>query len=39
LGKFLFPFQIYVFYLLYKHPLGWLLINTIIPLKAIQEYA
>lgn len=36
---FLIPFQIYVFYLLFKQPVGWLLINLIVPIKAIQEYS
>jgi hypothetical protein len=33
------PITMYVFWLLFMHPFGWLIINTIIPLKAMSEYA
>ena len=34
----LLPIQGYVFFLLFNHPAGWLLLNILIPLKAHYEY-
>ena len=33
------PLYLYVFYLLYTQPAGWLLINILVPMKALAEYA
>lgn len=32
------PLFLYVFYLLFNNPAGWLMINLIMPLKAMSEY-
>ena len=39
LGTLIFPFQVYVFFLMFNHPAGWFLMNLIIPLKAHYEYS
>lgn len=35
----LIPIQIYLFFLLFNHPAGWLTLNMVLPLKAHYEYA
>ena len=32
------PLYLYVFYLLFNNPAGWLLINLLMPMKAMSEY-
>lgn len=33
------PLGLYAMFLLFKHPGGWLIINFVVPLKALAEYA
>ena len=39
LATLIFPFQVYVFFLMFNHPAGWFLMNLLIPLKAHYEYS
>jgi len=32
------PIFVYVFYLLFNNPAGWLMINLLVPIKAMSEY-
>lgn len=38
-GLMLTPLYVYVLYLLYSHPAGWLMINMVASMKAMAEYA
>jgi len=33
------PLTLYTMYLLFTHPAGWLVINFIVPMKALSEYS